>query len=548
MNPNKIDDIFKEGLEGYSEQASKGIWKKISGSMLRYEISRFNLTNVPKPWIGVAAAGIIAVSLFFYNINTSAPDITTSITVREKDNSVTKPNQPNQSVYVPADAEGQSISDKAISIPSINQGQEVISPKISEEIITDNLSSENRTFAETGTDKNTPVSQEVTSFGIAENEIGQPDAVALKGDQSNLAAATATTAFTANNIKPAGYPNRATKTNITNPDNQTSQTSTNEIVEEGEISQLDSRQANFISGETNPGMDEIQLLGEPNLAITFSDLTDHQSGKIQKMHSKSYTFGQFFKGKYKPPKRRFSESTSPMLRGNNPYFSISAYFAPELTQYSRMESTSREQSYIGGLSLTYNTSRFLIEGGIELSYSYDIGDYVVDMQTYDSIGYFNSVGGFIQDPNNPDSVIFEMQMMPVHDSVQHNLHQQTQNQYTYLQFPLMVGYKAMESGIFSAYIKAGPNISFLLNRQEPNLNYINPDATVNQINNYTPTRMNTSIQILVSVSLRLQLNEKFGILVEPTYRYYLKSVYDSNNASLKNPYGIGVRGGLYFDL
>lgn len=548
MNPNKIDDIFKEGLEGYSEQASKGLWGKISGSLLRYEISRFNLTNVPKPWIGVAAAGIIAVSLFFYNINTSAPDITTNITATEIDNPVTKPNQPNQSIYAPADAEGQSISDNTISIPSVKQGHEVISPQTSEEIITDNLSSENRTMDETGTDKNTPVSEEVTSFGIAENEIGHPDAAAQKGDQSNLAVATATTAVTANNMKPADYTNQATKTNITNPDDKTSQISTNEMVEEGEILQLDLRHAELSTGETNDGMDEIQILGQPSLTLTRLDLAGHESGKIQKMHSLSYSFGQFFKGKYKPPKRRFSESASPMLRGNNPYFSISAYFAPELTQYSRMESTSREQSYIGGLSLTYNTSRFLIEGGVELSYSYDIGDYVVDMQTYDSIGYYNSVGGFIQDPNNPDSVIFEMQMVPVHDSVQHNLHQQTQNQYTYLQFPLMVGYQAMESGIFSAYIKAGPSFSFLLNRQEPNLNYINPDATVNQIYNYTPTRMNTSIQVLVSVSMRLQLNEKFGILVEPTYRYYLKSVYDNNNASLKNPYGISVRGGLYFDL
>ncbi len=546
MNPNKIDNIFKEGLEGYSEQASKRIWRKISAGMFRYEISRFNLTNVPKPWIGVAAAGIIAVTLFVYNINTSVPDINKTITATAQDNPSINPNQPNQSIYVPADAEGQPIADDNISLPSVKQHQEVISPQTREEIITGNLSSENRIMVETGTNKNIPVPEDETSLGIVENEIGQPAAVEQKSD---LAAAAAITAATANNMKPNGNTNQESKTNTTDPYDQVSQTSINEMAEEDEISLLDSHHANFITGETNPGMDKIQLLGEPNMAITFSDLTDHQSGKIQKMHSKSYSFGQFFKGKYKPPKRKFSKSASPMLRENKPYFSIAAYFAPELTQYSRFTSTSSEQSYIGGLALSYNSSsRFLIEGGIELSYSYDIGDYVVDMQTYDSIGYYNSVGGFIQDPNNPDSVIFDMQMVSVHDSVQHNLQQQTQNQYTYLQFPILFGYQAMESGIFSAYIKAGPSFSFLLNRQEPNLNYINPDATVNQINNNTPTRMNTSIQVLITVSLKLQLNEKLGILVEPTYRYYLKSVYDNSNASLKNPYGIGVRGGLYFNL
>ncbi|OYT14104.1 MAG: hypothetical protein B6I19_01675 [Bacteroidetes bacterium 4572_114] len=548
MDPNKIDDIFREGLEGYSEQASKGLWKKISGSLLRYELSRFNLTNVPRHWIGVAAAGIIAVSLFVYNFNTSAPDIVTNITATEKDNPVIVPNQPNQSIYAPVDKEGQSILDDNISTPSVNQNQALILPKTREEIITDNLSPINYTKVETGTGKNIHVPEEETSLDLAENEIGQPDAVKQKGDQSTLAAATVLSATAASSMKPAGNTNQEINTNANALEDQASRNSTNEIAEEVGISQLDSRHAEISTRETNGGMNEIQTFGQPDPTLTHLNLAGHESGKIQKMHSLSYSFGQFFKSKYKPPKRRFSENSSTMMRGNNPYLSIAAYFAPELTQYSRMESTSREQSYIGGLSLTYNTSKFLVEGGVELSYSYDLGDYVVDMQTYDSIGFYNSVNGFIQDPNNPDSVIFDTQMVPVHDSVQHNLHQQTQNQYTYLQFPLMVGYQAMESGIFSAYIKAGPSFSFLLNRQEPNLSYINPDATVNQINNYTPTRMNTSIQVLVSVSLKLQLNEKFGILVEPTYRYYLKSVYDNNNASLKNPYGIGVRGGLYFDL
>jgi hypothetical protein len=60
--------------------------------------------------------------------------------------------------------------------------------------------------------------------------------------------------------------------------------------------------------------------------------------------------------------------------------------------------------------------------------------------------------------------------------------------------------------------------------------------------------MNTSIQILVSLCLQFQPTEKFGIMVEPTYRYYLRSVYEVQGSSLKNPYGIGIRAGIFYNF
>jgi hypothetical protein len=219
-----------------------------------------------------------------------------------------------------------------------------------------------------------------------------------------------------------------------------------------------------------------------------------------------------------------------------------------MTDYSRMASSSREQNYIGGLAMSYKSSRYLLQGGIELSYSNDLGDYMVNMRTFDSTGYYNNIGSFTINPDNPDSVIFNTTTVAVWDSAHHQSLEQTQNHYTYLQFPFMVGYKAMESGVFAAYIKAGPCFSFLLNRKEPRLNYYNPDATIQNIDNFTPTRLNASIQILVSLSLQFQISDNIGIMVEPTYRYYLRSVYDVQGGTLKNPYGIGVRGGVFYNF
>jgi hypothetical protein len=169
------------------------------------------------------------------------------------------------------------------------------------------------------------------------------------------------------------------------------------------------------------------------------------------------------------------------------------------------------------------------------------------METFDSIGFYNHVNGFTVDPET-GQIIFDTHEVGVWDSISHNSHQQTQTNYTYLQFPVLFGYKAMESGNFSVHLKAGPNFSLLLNRREPGLDFYLPGATVNAIENYSLPRINANVQLLVSLGLQWQVTEKLGILAEPVYRQYLNTVYDlnSDNGTLKNPYSFGLRAGIYF--
>jgi hypothetical protein len=272
------------------------------------------------------------------------------------------------------------------------------------------------------------------------------------------------------------------------------------------------------------------------------------SGKVQKVSTRNSILASIFKGEYKPPRRSFQDPITAMYGGPKPYYTLSAYFSPEITEYARIASESRERSYYGGLALSYNTSRFVIQSGIEYSSFRDLGDYMVNMSTYDSVGYYYDIVGFEIDPNNPDSIIFETHTVAVWDSVQHHSHQQTNNNYTYLQVPFLIGYKAMDRGLFSAHLKAGPSFSFMLNRKEPSLDFQMPGATINSIDNYTAPRLNTNIQLLVSLALHVQLTEKFGLLVEPTYRYYINTVYEINNESLSNPYGISIKSGLFYNF
>jgi len=579
MNLNNIDDIFKEGLAEYSEQPSKSLWNRISGKLLKYELFRLNFINVPKLWVGAAAAGVVAISLLVFNPFVSNPEETSANLLEQQDEGFIEKNQPNQSIFIPEELKEQS-THAELSTSSLSEtGEIAIAPEQDESVVVQSFSANNtnlkdaQTREEADIKKNSvtklPVDKQTqqNEGTILADELQINDAPEIQDqkikepisiyEDSELAAdkeinnktivatGITTAAITANDPKTGKNTNQVNKSGS---GNQGSNVLPVESSDDVKITELEKRNTALFAEGLIQEDAEIKPMDQPGTSLNSLDLNNQETGKIQKMHSKSYAMVQFFKGKYKPPKRKFNENTASFYKFNKPYYTLAAYFSPEFTDYARMASSSWERSYIGGLSLTYNNERFIFEGGLEYSYTNDLGDYMVDMETYDSIGYYNEVGSFIPDPDNPGEVIFETNTVMVYDSVQHNLHEQTQNQYSYLQLPLLIGYQAVERGLFSAYIKAGPSFSFLLNKQEQNPDFNNPDATVNQIENYTPVRQNTSIQVLVSVRFKFQLNENMGIMAEPTYRYYVKSVYENTDNTLKNPYGIGVRFGLYYDL
>lgn len=535
---NKIDDIFKNALEGAVEQPSSGLWRKISGRLFWKEITRFNFTNINSGWVGMTAAAIIVATLVVFNLPTTAPENPATQNVNIE-NPVNAKNPVNPVNIEQTETVGNNIAREGNIENKTATGNENTSTNPAKTAESSNAStdmqSERTDFAKTTISNTTEKQTDKSTFKTSENNITKTGV-------------TAGATGVLSDSKPNPIQEKTSSDNIQTDAGH--EFLTEQQHQQLEINQLTKRKA-ILNPEKNPtGLNEIQNSGDGLNYSTYEApvFSERSSGKIQKMHSLSFTLGQFFKGKYKPPKRDYEELNAAKYRGKNHIISLAAYFAPEMTHYTRMASTSREQNYIGGLAVGYSNSTYLLQGGIEFCYSNDLGDYMVNMQTLDSTGYYESIGSFTIDPENPDSIIFNTVPVAVWDSVPHQTHGQTLNQYSYLQFPFMVGYKAWERGLFSAYIKAGPSFSFLLNRREPTFIYYNPDATIQNITNYTPTRLNASIQILVSLSLHYQATEKLGILVEPTYRYYLRSVYDVQGSSLKNPFGIGVRGGVFYNF
>lgn len=584
LDLNNIDDIFRESLEDFTEQPSPGLWNKISGKMFWNDLAHLRFGNIPKSWIGISA-GLLFVAGFLTIWNFQGGD--NDFTEIEQTKSV----QPSLEITQEQSAR-QKIDDNAleVQISSVNEITEPLSANSGGNDIVSNpeLLTSNQNTSVINTNPQATYSNQQIALENSETKIEEPvshvqinpisdqttETSELNNDKINnepeaaigVAAVAATSSVSTNLPKVAGT---TPSTTVDQPDfiNQTqsdlttksgvntSQEEVNELSASAAIGLANLKEPAKIEGAAYDAMSAIKsnsISAEEIKMQTGSNTRVEESSSPMKMKTiNSLSIGPIFNSKYKPPKREFQDPMIMGYRGYKPYFSLSAYFAPEFTEYFRVASESRERSYSGGLALSYVGQSYMVQAGLEYSATQDLGDYMVNLNSYDSIGYYNGISGFEIIPGDAgeDSLLYHYHTVEVWDTLQHHSHQQTQNNYSYLQVPLMFGYKAMERGLFTAYIKAGPNFSFLLNRQEQTLNYqAGSSARIIGIDNYTAPRMTANVQVLVSVALQFQFTERFGLLVEPTYRYYLKSVYDVNGESLKNPYGIGIRGGLIYNF
>ncbi|MFW5705395.1 MAG: hypothetical protein ACOCX8_00200, partial [Bacteroidota bacterium] len=102
IDHNHIDDLFREGLEDFTEVPRKGVWKRISGKLLWNEISHFNFSNVPALWTGIAATGlvVIALAVFLPGFYQSPDQITKTENISPDDPATpSRPEQPEPPAF-----------------------------------------------------------------------------------------------------------------------------------------------------------------------------------------------------------------------------------------------------------------------------------------------------------------------------------------------------------------------------------------------------------------------------------------------------------------
>jgi len=238
------------------------------------------------------------------------------------------------------------------------------------------------------------------------------------------------------------------------------------------------------------------------------------------------------------------------IQWNNDYlfrspWALGVLFGYEWIYYPG-DSVEKKNGYSIDLTAIYQKDQFLLRSGIGVSVSNDNGEFVIDYQTNDSIGFYYGVNSFNIDPDDPDNPAFDTYIETVYDSIEHTSYEHPENKYTYIQIPLLIGYKVLDINRFSCSLMGGPVLSILVQEDENTIGFSDIGATLINIEDNTPQRLKTNWQFMFSAGLNYRASNHLSLSLEPTYKYYIQSVYEQNVSGTKNPWSIGLRGGVVY--
>jgi len=248
------------------------------------------------------------------------------------------------------------------------------------------------------------------------------------------------------------------------------------------------------------------------------------------------------------------EPQTPINRSEYPW-SIGGYFSKDFIFNSASSESGTKNSYSFDLAVNYKYHNYSIQTGLGLDYSEDNWDYLIKYKRNEYLGSYECVDSIWFSPYF-DTITNSIVMLPnyitstesVYDSINHSLSKQSKNHYYYLHVPLVLGYKFYEAKKLSMSINGGAMLSILIVKNEPTIGYYDEGIRVTSIDDMKLTRIKTNWQLLLGLNIEYQLVNKLSIAIEPSLKYYVKSIYNTNNINSKNPYSLGLGVGLIYNF
>jgi len=225
------------------------------------------------------------------------------------------------------------------------------------------------------------------------------------------------------------------------------------------------------------------------------------------------------------------------------FFSASLGIQPEITFNPGVSSDSKLNFWINSRA-SVHFSRFSISTGINAGYLTDECKYQIEYISRDSVGFYTSVVSYEVGAGN--KIIYNTTTENIYDSVQHIADDRTRARYTYLQVPLLAGYRLFQSDLLSLTIHAGPMVSFLVNSREPEPEINYRSFKVIKVENQTPQRNAINWQVWVDLNLEFRMNKSLSLFVEPSCRYFLSAPTKSENNSSEKSWSTGLGLGLQY--
>ncbi|MFZ1423238.1 MAG: hypothetical protein WAS55_05410 [Saprospiraceae bacterium] len=236
-----------------------------------------------------------------------------------------------------------------------------------------------------------------------------------------------------------------------------------------------------------------------------------------------------------------------VYKNTNYHFFIDAYYAPELANRSlktvdpslskyleeRANSEQPIMSYSVGLRASYVLSNGLsLRGGISISNNKERFDFVKERQKI-TIEIKDKDGNLVRT---------EIKEIVIMDKIY--------NHYKFIDIPLLVGYeKDLKDFILSVNGGIGLNISASQSGKiyKPDIKTVYDLANNGEAN--TPIfKKNAGLSVIGSIGLNYKYNERILLLLEPSARYYVRSLSDPSNPISQNYLFLGMNLGLRYRI
>lgn len=226
-------------------------------------------------------------------------------------------------------------------------------------------------------------------------------------------------------------------------------------------------------------------------------------------------------------------------------WSIGLYFNPEMSS-CKDQSIGNTVSYNASLLPQISFSHFFMQSGINMRFTHDNGDYGVNYNRY--LGTYEHVDYMTFDTvNNVVIPTYYTHTVDVWDTVNHYKVFDTKANYTYLEIPVLFGYR-YSFGKFSIFAKAGPSASFLIYKERATADVPEEGAKIINENYQVPVRNTINWQLMMGAGFDYKLAEKISFSLEPTFRYSIKPEYDLPDGAKGNTKSFGIRAGLNYNF
>lgn len=300
-------------------------------------------------------------------------------------------------------------------------------------------------------------------------------------------------------------------------------------------------------GHTNTG-DKKHKKAKNNTPVTLNNVprTGHwNAGLVQAIAAGELSYADAQKYNLSPRDVRKLSGFQDYEKHIRPDWSIGVYFNPEVSS-CKDQSIENTVSYNASILPQMSFNHFFMQSGINMRFTHDKGNYAVDYNRY--LGTYEHVDYMTFD--TIDNVIiptYYTHTEDVWDTVNHYAVSETKANYTYLEIPIMFGYR-YSFGKFSIFAKAGPSASFLVIKDIPAAGSPEEGARIINVNYQVPVRNTINWQLMMGAGFDYKLADKISFSLEPTFRYAIKPEYDLPDGAKGNTTSFGIRAGLNFNF